>query len=93
MSIDDSRHLGLGNVFGLEADALTTAVLAVTPAAGNVFAFTSSGNPSDYPYASFSFPAAVAAAVSGMTFDAVVMLVDNQGAIVDVSNVDRETIQ
>ena len=85
--------MALGNLFGLEADALTLSVLGQTPAAGGVFAFTNSGNPSDYPNASFSFPAPVAAAVSGMTFDATVILVDAQGAIVSVSSVDRETIQ
>lgn len=93
MSVDNSRHLSLGNVFGLEADALTLGGLGLAPAAGGVFAFTNSGNPSDYPNASFSFPAAVAAAVSGMTFDATVVLVDASGGIFDVSSIDRQTIQ
>jgi len=93
MSVDDSRHMGLGNVFGVEADALTVAILGSTPSAGNVFAFTNSGNPGDFPNASYSFPAGIAAALSGTTFDATVVLVDASGSIVDVSSIDRQTIQ
>ena len=58
-----------------------------------MFAFTNSGNPADYPNATFSFPAAGALALSGTTFDATVILVDAQGKVVAVSSVDRETIQ
>lgn len=93
MSVDSTRRTGLGNLFGLEVDALAFSILGQAPSAGGVFAFTNSGNPSDYPNATFSFPVAVAAAVTGLTFDATVVLADAQGAIVGVSSVDRETIQ
>ena len=55
-------------------------------------AFTNSAAPSLYPGAPYCFPAVVAQAVSGLTLDAVALVTDSSGAIVDVSNVDRVTV-
>ena len=93
LSADTGRHASLGNVFGLEADALALSILGVPPSAGSVFAFTSSGTPAQYPNATFSFPAAVAAALQGIELDGVAYLLDASGGFVDVSNVDRVSIQ
>ena len=46
-----------------------------------------------YPHATFSWPAAVANLLSGVSVDGFVMLFDASGEVVSVSNVDRETIQ
>ncbi|MEM7202014.1 MAG: S8 family serine peptidase [Planctomycetota bacterium] len=90
-SVDSSRRVGMGNLFGLEADILTAASAAFAPSAGNVFAFTNSAG--QYPYSTFNFPAAVALAVSGLTFDVNVVLYDASGNVVNVSNTDRDTVQ
>jgi hypothetical protein len=92
MSFDTDRYLGLGNLFGLEADGLTFGILPVFPTPGNVFAFTNTSDPSLYPNAVFRFPAGVAIALQGLTLDAVAFVYDATG-IVDVSNVDRVAIQ
>jgi hypothetical protein len=88
-----SRYLSLGNVFGVEIDPLATSIIHRTPATGNIFAFTSGGNPSQYPNATFSFPPAIAALAAGQTLDAVIVLFDGAGKIVDVSNAARVTVQ
>jgi len=92
MSFDTDRHLSLGNVFGLEFDNLSNSIISRGPKPGNVFAFTSSANPAHYPNATFTFPPNVAAFVAGMQIDAVAVLFDAGGNIVDVSNVDRVTV-
>ena len=75
---------------GLVASALT--ILTTPPLAGSVFAFTNAGA-GQYPFVPFSFPPSVAKSASGQTFDAVVILFDATGNIVDVSNADRVTLQ
>jgi hypothetical protein len=91
-SLDTARHMSLGNVFGLEFDSLSLAAISMAPAPGSVFSFTDAGA-GVYPYVTYSFPAAAATAISGLTIDAVVVLRDGSGALVDVSNTDRVTIQ
>ncbi len=91
-SLDTDRHLSLGNIFGLELDGLSVASFTTPPTAGGVLAFTNPGA-GVYPYTTFSFPVSVATSVSGMTLDAVVVLFDATGTVVDVSNVDRVTVQ
>ena len=93
MSLDTARHAALGNLFGLEWDSLTMAIMPMAPSAGNVFSFSNSANPSDYPNAAFSFPAPIAAVLMGQEIDGVAFVYDASGNIVDVSNVDRELIQ
>ncbi len=92
MSVDTSRHAAMGNVLGLEADALTASIVGFAPSAGNVFAFTNAG-PSVYPYTTFTFPAAIAQIASGLVIDATAVLIDNQNNVVEVSNVDRQQVQ
>jgi hypothetical protein len=91
-SLDTSRHPSLGNLFGLELDILALSIFTLPPTPGGVFSFTNAGA-GVYPSVAFDFPAGLAAAVQGLTFDAVVVLQDSQGATVDVSNVDRVTVQ
>jgi serine protease AprX len=93
LSLDTRRHASLGNVFGIEADAVTQAVLSVPVGAGNVFAFSATSEQALYPNAPFRFPAEVAAALQGRTLDAVVVFYAANGDIVDVSNVARVTVQ
>jgi hypothetical protein len=80
---------GNGNFFGVEADPLLIACLTQAP--GSVFHFTPSQP--GYPSAPFSFPAAIAALVQGVTFDGVAVFFNNTGGVVAVSNADRVTIQ
>ena len=91
-SLDTDRHYSLGNVFGVEYDSLSAASLSTTPSAGNVLAFTNSG-PGLYPFNTYIVPASVATTLSGVTLDAVVVLFDGSGSIVDVSNADRVVVQ
>ena len=93
MSFNTSRNVSLGDGFGLGFDALSNSIILQAPSAGNVFAFTNSANPADYPNATWSFPSGVANQLQGFTIDAVVVLLNADGDIVDVSNVDRVTIQ
>ena len=93
MSLSTDRHVSLGNVFGVEADGLTEAVISLPAMEGNVFAFTNTANPALYPNAPYVFPAPVAAVLQGRTLDAVAVFYDASGSIVDVSNVDRVTVQ
>jgi hypothetical protein len=91
-SANTARHLSLGDTFGLEFDSLSLAAISASPSPGKVFAFTEAGL-GLYPYTKFSFPASVAMSASGLSLDAVVVLFDATGSIVDVSNVDRVTVQ
>ena len=75
-----------------KAKPTTVASFTTTPTDGGVLAFTNPGAGS-YPYTTFSFPVSVATSVSGTTLDAVVILFDATGTVVDVSNVDRVTVQ
>ena len=77
----------------LEADALTSASLSSPARPGNVLHFTSSLNPGLYPTVPFAFPPVIAAALSGITFDAVALALDAQGRALAVSNVARVTVQ
>src|SRR5690606_7986817 len=60
MSFATHRHPALGNLFGLEFDDLTGTILSLPATPGDVFSFTNSGNPNDYPNAPYSFPAPIA---------------------------------
>ena len=91
-SLDTDRRLGAGELLGLERDDLTRAVIQQPILAGSVFHFAPGGS-GQYPQAPFSFPAPVALALQGLTFDAVVVLMDQNGQVMDVSNVDRVTVQ
>ncbi len=91
-SANTQRLPSLGNFLGIEIDSLTLATIGLAPSAGNVFSFTNAG-PSVYPYATFQFPAGLALALQGLTFDATTALLDGQGNVVAVSNVDRVTVQ
>jgi hypothetical protein len=92
LSTSTSRHLGLGNWLGIEADGLTTGILGVGHGLGNVFAFVAPGAAPVYPNTTFNFPAPIAQLLSGVTFDGVAMFFHN-GTVVGASNVDRVTIQ
>lgn len=92
-SLETSRPVSTGNLFGLEFDSLSSSLVRITPAAGNPFAFTDSGGASAYPQAKYQFDAGLASTLSGVTLDAVAVLTDGQGDIVDVSNVERITVQ
>ena len=89
-SWDTLRHAGFGSFFGLEADPLTSGILGVPATAGDVFHFTNT--PGNYPFATYTFPPALALALSGWDLDGIVMLF-NGGQIAELSNVDRLTIQ
>lgn len=90
LSASTARHLSLGNLFGIEADALSLASFGFAPAPGGLFAFTNAGAGA-YPQAPISLPSGLAAALQGVTLDGVVILADAQGKVVDVSSVDRVT--
>lgn len=92
MSASTGRLPSVGNFLGVELDPLAFSIVAQSPSAGNVFAFTNAGG-SVYPNAAFSFPPAVGAALQGLTFDATALLLDATGNVVAVSNVDRVTVQ
>jgi hypothetical protein len=86
------RHVSLGNYYGLELDQLSEQLFGMTPSAGNIFAFTNTGNPGQYPSATWNFSAAQLQQVQGARFDAVVLLFDANDVLVDVSNVQRVKI-
>ena len=90
-SLNASRHLSLGNTFGLERDSLSLTSVRRTPTDGDVFAFTTSANPASYPNATFSFGPPITTFIQGKTLDAIVVLFDASGNVVDVSNVARVT--
>lgn len=92
-SLATSRPLAMGNFLGLEADALALAILSTPVAAGNPFHFSFTNNAGLYPNAGFAFPAAIATALQGVTFDAVAIYLDAGGHVIDASNVDRVTVQ
>ncbi|RMH51972.1 MAG: hypothetical protein D6685_17020 [Bacteroidetes bacterium] len=91
-SLSTKRPVAMGNVFGLEADDLTLAILSTPPSRGNVFAFTNGGG-SVYPGAPYRFPAEIALLLRGRTIDGVAFVVDGRGRIVAASSVDRVTIR
>ena len=83
---------GFGNIFGVERDFLVDAALNDPALPGGVLHFTNTGAGS-YPYAAFTFPPALIQSLAGLQLDAVVMLVAGNGAVVEVSNVARVTLQ
>jgi hypothetical protein len=93
LSLTTNRPRGMGNIFGLEADALSQLSLQVGAAEGDPLHFAFSANPAVFPNAPFVFPPAIAALVSGATLDGVVFWQDAGGAVVAASNVDRVTVQ
>ena len=84
-SADISRPQSTGNVLGLEFDGLAASLLAEPIGAGHVFHFNNT--PGVYPNAAYTFPAAIALAVSGMAFDAVAFVMDGSGTVIAASNV------
>ena len=60
---------------------------------GHVFHFTKDPQGLAYPASSFKFPAAVAYALQGMTFDAVAVVADSNRKVLAASNPVRFTIQ
>jgi hypothetical protein len=91
-SLDTDRYLSLGDIFGVEFDSLSLLSFTSIPVAGGVFAFTDAG-PGLYPYTPFNFPVSAATSASGLTLDAIVILFDVDGNVVDVSNADRVAVQ
>jgi len=91
VSNDTSLPPGFGDLFGLEIDPLLGGVLAQPAAPGALLHFTNA--PGQYPFAPFALPPAVAGALSGLRFDALVVLLDGTGAIAGMSNVSRCAIQ
>ncbi len=83
---------GFGNLLGVERDFLVDASLNDPAIPGSPLHFVNVG-PGLYPYAPFTFPPALTQLFSGLTVDAVVMLLAGNGAVVEVSNVARVTIQ
>lgn len=83
---------GFGNLLGVERDFLVDASLNEQAAPGNPLHFVNVG-PGSYPFTQFSFPSPLAQVFAGLTVDAVVMLLDANGSVVEVSNVARVTIQ
>ena len=83
---------GFGNLLGVERDFLVDASLSEPALPGGVLHFTNTG-PSNYPYAQFSFPPQLVQIFAGLTIDSVVMLLSTNGAVTEVSNVARVTIQ
>ena len=92
MSFAVGRHVSLGNAFGVELDSFARSILKQTPATGNVFAFSSSTDPAEYPNSTYSFPPSTASLVSGFTLDVVAVLLNGPGNVVAVSNVDRVSV-
>jgi hypothetical protein len=80
--------LGNGNWLGVELDGLVIASVSV-PAAP--FSFTNT--PGTYPNVGYTFPVGLATALSGITFDAMAFFLDASGAIIAVSNTDRQKVQ
>ena len=93
LSTSTSRPVALGNYFGVMYTSLAERILGKTPTAGNFQAFTSTGTASQYPFATYQFPGSTTATHQGKTVDAVVVLFDANDNVVDVSSVDRVTIQ
>ncbi|MBK8975777.1 MAG: S8 family serine peptidase [Planctomycetes bacterium] len=82
--------VGNGNLLGVELDGLAVATLTSPP--GTVFHFANQG-PTAYPAVPFDFPAEIASALTGVTLDAAVLLLDARGAVVEVSNAARVTVR
>ena len=91
-SLSTQGPKGFGNIFGVERDFLVDAALNDPALPGGVLHFTNTGAGS-YPYAAFTFPPALIQSLAGLQLDAVVMLVAGNGAVVEVSNVARVTLQ
>ncbi|MCA8956906.1 MAG: peptidase S8 [Planctomycetes bacterium] len=87
-----SRPVSTGNVLGLELDGLTISILGLPASAGDLFHFTNTTSPTAYPNAPSALPAAVVAAIKGVTFDAVAV-VFNGASVVGASNVERFKVQ
>jgi hypothetical protein len=91
-SFATKRPLGHGHAAGLELDSVSLASVVQPLAAGNVFHF-SSNKANVYPNTPYTFPFGVALALKGLTVDAMAAVVDSNGQLVAVSNVDRVTVQ
>ncbi len=91
-SVATSRPVAMGNLLGLEADALALSILSLPASLGNPFHFTYTNNAGLFPNATFAFPAAIATALQGIKFDGVMIYLDAGGNVVAASNVDRVTI-
>lgn len=71
---------------------LVDAILAEPAVPGGLLHFTNAGA-SSCPFATFSFPPVLVLSLSGLTIDAMVMLMTNTGVVVEQSNVARATLQ
>lgn len=91
LSFSTARGRGLGAMFGVEPDSLSWLVLGQPAVAGDVFHFPNA--PGAWPFAAYQFPdPGLVAALSGLTIDAVVVLLDGS-EIAAVSDVARVTLQ
>ncbi|MEZ6037874.1 MAG: S8 family serine peptidase [Planctomycetota bacterium] len=91
LSLSTERGRGFGAMFGLEPDALTGLVLGLPAVAGDAFHFVNA--PGAWPFVAYQFPdPGLISALSGVTVDAVVVLLDG-AEIAAVSDVERRTLQ
>ncbi|MCC6782602.1 MAG: S8 family serine peptidase [Planctomycetes bacterium] len=88
-SVATALPLGNGSFFGAELDPLAAACLAQP--VGSVFHFTPTTP--GFPAGTYAFPAVIAQALQGVTFDAVAVFYDAAGNVIDVSNADRVRVQ
>jgi hypothetical protein len=92
-SLNTSRPVAMGNFLGLELDSLSIASLSQPAVVGSPFHFAFSANPAAFPNATYAFAPGIAAALQGMTIDAVALYFDGSGSVHAASNVDRVTVQ
>lgn len=85
------RPVSFGNFFGVEFDGLALGCMTSVVGAGNVFHFTPSTT--TYPATNYVFLPALAAALTGVTFDAVAFTIDAGGNVNSMSNVSRVKLQ
>ena len=90
-SVTTPRPVSFGNFFGIEFDGLSNGCLTSALGVGNVFHFSPSTT--TYPATTYAFNSALAAALTGVPFDAVAFTVDTSGAINAMSNAARVKLQ
>ncbi|MEE2887608.1 MAG: hypothetical protein VX951_09275, partial [Planctomycetota bacterium] len=69
-SLNTSRPVSTGNLFGVEADPLVVSIFSQPAGVGNLFHFLPTGG-STFPNSAYNFPAGLVAAIKGATFDSV----------------------
>jgi serine protease AprX len=90
VSFTTTRPLGFGNLFGFEADGLSTSIFLVPAAPGSVFHFTNTAGA--YPYAPFTFDPGLVSSLAGLQLDFCVALWNGPNTFA-VSNVERVLLQ